>query len=320
VRFRRAYTPVPEPALAAEEIFVKTGLVARLRQHDYVVGAVLGENLLAERPGLEATFPEAVLPRQPRMPAAEVIQRAMVWVRRHEGKRFLLWIHLAEPGGPYTPGPERHFTSPPGPRVPPESIPPAMRVTDPNGRVLTDLAVYRDFYDDILFRVDIVVGRFVNDLYRRHQYDRSVLAVVGLSGVDLGDGPDPLTVGASLHEVQTAVVLVVKFPGNRYMGNAIESPPVSTTQLAPTVFGYLEPGPPPPASLSRVIEERETTPDVRTRMPDGSAHERVFDRFKVRWHAGKPPEFLRWLPRPPWEEKWEGEPPEEAKRVLAPGR
>jgi len=244
------------------------------------------------------------------------VQRAMVWVRSHEGGPFLLWIHLAEPGGPFVPGPERRFVSPPGPRVPPGSIPPATRVIDSQGRVLTDLALYRDFYDDILYRMDLVVGRFVNDLYRRHLYDRTVLAVVGLSGVDLGDGPKPLTVGTSLNEVQTAVMLVVKFPGNRHMGHAVESPPVSTAQLAPTVIDCLELGPPPPGSLSRVIEKEGPAPAVGVRMPDGSAHERVFDRFKVRWRGDGPPELLEWLPRPPWEKKWQGEPPRAATRLL----
>jgi len=316
VRFRRAYTPVPEPALAAEDIFVTTRLVARLRESGYAIGAVLGENLLAARPRLKAAFPDAVLPRRPRMPAAEVIQRAMVWVRSHERSPFLLWIHLAEPGGPFRPGPERQFVSGPGPRVPPESIPPSMRVTDRFGRVLTDLAVYRDFYDDILFRMDLVVGRFVNDLYRLNLYDRTLLALVGLSGVDLGDGPKALTVGTSLNEVQTAVMLVVKFPGNRHMGHAVVSPPVSTRQLAPTVLGYLEPGPYPTGSLSRVIEKEDRAPEVRVRMPDDSAHERVFDRFKVRWHGDQPPAILKWLPRPPWEEKWQGEPPDPVKALL----
>ncbi|MBN2489715.1 MAG: sulfatase-like hydrolase/transferase [Planctomycetes bacterium] len=301
VRFRRAYTPVPEAGAAAERLFAASGLLARLAETGYAVGAVLGEDLLRERPALARGFVDATRPDEGRLSGAEVVARASAWVRKHRERPLFLWIHLAEPGGPFVAGPERLFRSPPGRRIDAQAIPEPMRVTDPAGHVLTDLAAYRDLYDEVLVGTDRVIGRFVNDLYRLDLYDRSLIAVAGLSGVDLGDGPQPLTPAGSLHETETAVLLVVKFPGNRYMGSAVDTTPVSVEQLAPTVEEFLRPGGRAPRSRGRVVEGDLPPPEITVRLPDGSAVERVFETFKVRWRGHDAPEVLSWEPGPPWE-------------------
>ena len=317
IRFRRAYTPVPDAAQAAESLWVTSGLVEDLRRSGYRIGAVLGEDLLIRRPALKAAFPDAKVPGRHPIPGAEVVARASQFMRQNAATPVCLWIHLADAAGPYTPGPERRFRSPPGPGVAVDRIPAEMRVRM-GGRVLNDLAAYRDLYDEALVRVDRFMSRFVNDLHHPLQlYDRTFLAVAGLCGADLGDGPTPFRTGGSLHEVQTAVYLVVKFPGNRYMGRAVETPPVSVDQLASTLEEVLHPQRRPARSLCRLLEDNPTGTEVSVRMPDASRRERVFERFKVRWGREAPGEVLRWIPEPPWEIPWTGEMPEEARAILS---
>ena len=317
IRFRRAYTPVPDAARAAEALWVTSGLAEDLRRSGYRIGAVLGEDLLIRRPALKAAFPDATVPGRHRMPGAEVVARASLFMRQNTGTPLCLWIHLADAAGPYTPGPERRFRSPPGPGVALERIPAEMRVRV-GGRVLRDLAAYRDLYDEALVGVDRFMGRFVNDLHHPlNLYDRTFLAVAGLCGADLGDGPTPFKTGGSLHEVQTAVYLLVKFPGNRYMGQAVETPPVSVVQLASTLEEILHPERRPARSLCRLLEGNPAGAEVSVRLPGTSIRERVFEKFKVRWGEDGQPEVLRWIPEPPWETPWTGETPEEARAILS---
>ena len=320
VRFRRAYTPVPDTARIAETMLVDSGLLARLRARGYTLGAFLGEDLPAASPSLARAFPEARVPRRPRTPAAEVVARAMLWVRQHQDQPLFLWIHLAETRGPFRPGPERIFTSGPGPRLPLEALPPAMRVRGPDGPIITDMAVYRDLYDEAVVDVDQNLGRFINDLYKLGLYDRALILFAGLTGFDLGDGPTPLVAGGSLIEGQTAVMLVAKFPANRHMGCVVNSDPVSLQQLVPTIDGWLEPGEIPARSLERTILGEKNDAGVEVQLPDASERVRVFPGFKVRWKSDAPPSLWKWLPWPPWEEPWQGPVPEEARRWLEPDR
>ncbi len=313
---RRAYTPVPDPAAAADELFAASGLVQRFRDAGYSIGAFLGTDLLASRPALAAALPGARVPESGRRtPDAEVIARAMLWLRAEGDRPTFLWVHLADSGGPWLAG-DDGFVSPPGPRVAPDAIPESLRIRDAAGRIVTDLSIYRDRYDDVLVRTDRTLGRFLTDLYRTHRYDAAAVAVVGLAGIDLGDGPTPLVQGASLHESQTAVMCMLKLPGARHGGEAIFGAPVDVRWLAPT-FTELLPGAAREArSLVRLLESPDERWAVEVRSPDGAVVDRVFDDVKVRWTRGADPAVLRRNVLPPWEEPWTGPLPDVATRAL----
>lgn len=317
-RFRRAQTPVPDAAHAAAAVFGEADLIARLRAEGYTVGAILGEDLRRGLPQLEAAFPDAVVPAQRgRMADAEVIARAMVWLRahRHDTAPVVLWLHLAETGGPWRPLPDRIFSSPPGPHVAPGRIDPVLALPMGRGRVLTDLSIYRDLYDESLVRFDQLIGGFMDDLYRIGYYDRALFGVAGLSGVNFGEGPGPVRVGGSLHEVQTAVMFVLKYPGNRYYMRAVRETPVSLTGFAHAALAYLH-GVPEDDPLSRAIDGTTPAPEVEVRLADDSARKRVFADFSVRWPRAGGPVVIRWIPGPPWEAPWEGQLPAAADTLI----
>ncbi|MGH9603909.1 MAG: sulfatase-like hydrolase/transferase [Terriglobales bacterium] len=136
--------------------------------------------------------------------AAEVVRRAVAWLRGVRG-RFFLWVHLYDPHDPYdppTPYSRRFFA----------------------GRL----------YDGEIASTDAAVGTLLAALRARGLFDGALIAVLADHGEALGDHGE-LTHGVFLYEETIRVPLVVKLPRRRHAGHRATTR-VSLVDIAPTVL------------------------------------------------------------------------------------
>jgi len=202
-------------------------LATLLAGRGYRTGAFVGAFVLDRRFGLAHGFEayDDEIPRDPRAgvsleaerPGREVVDRALAWLGRQDGRPFFLWVHLYDAHAPYMPPPAwaaRHSGRP---------------------------------YDGEISEVDEQVGRIVAELGRRGLTKRTVIAVAADHGEGLGEHGE-LTHGLLLYEPTLHVPLLLAAPG-RLRPRVVETP-VSLVDLAPTLAGLLGKALPPPAKGS----------------------------------------------------------------------
>ncbi len=116
---------------------------------------------------------------------------------------------------------------------------------------------------------------------------------------------------------------VAELPGNRYRKRGLDRTPLSITGLAPTILEVVRIKSDTDTirhSLLRSVEASGPS-DLRAGgvvvvRPDGTGHDRIFQRFKVRTVTGNPPRLIQRLDAPPWEGPWTGPVPRSAKAWL----
>jgi choline-sulfatase len=193
-----------------------TATLATLLGGHYRTGAFVGAFVLDGRFGLKPGFEvyEDEIPRDPKAgvtleaerPGREVVDRALAWLARQDGRPFFLWVHLYDAHAPYTP-------------------PPAWAARHP-GRP----------YDGEIAEVDEQVGRLLAELDRRGDSERTVVAVAADHGESLGEHGE-LTHGLLLYEPTLHVPLILRAPGR--LSPRVVRTPVSLADLAPTLAGLL---------------------------------------------------------------------------------
>jgi arylsulfatase A-like enzyme len=172
----------------------------------------IGAGFAAWDDALPATSPEKATGDVQR-DGAQTLAAAEAWLAGRSDPRWLLFLHLYEPHSPYEP-PARFS-----------------RFTDP--------------YDGEIAYSDELVGRLVDTLKRRGDYDRALIVLLSDHGEGLGDHGE-MEHGIFLYAETTRVPLVVKLPGGRQAGRRVAQP-VQHIDLLPTILEQV--GAPTPAAL-----------------------------------------------------------------------
>lgn len=182
----------------------------------YRTGAFIGAFVLDHRFGLNQGFevyddeiernPNGDFALEAERPGREVMDRALAWLAKEDGRPFFLWVHLYDAHAPYTP-------------------PPAWAARHP-GRP----------YDGEISEVDEQVGRLLEALRHQGLDGRTVVAVAADHGEGLGEHGE-LTHGLLLYEPTLRVPLLLRAPW-AVKPRVVETP-VSLVDLAPTLAGLV---------------------------------------------------------------------------------
>ncbi len=135
------------------------------------------------------------------------------WLGQQQGGPFFLWFHLWDAHDPYSP-------------------PEPFRSRYPNAP-----------YNGGIAYVDATVGKLLDYLRSQGLYDNALIAVAADHGESLGDHGE-LTHSIFLYDATIHVPLLLKLPGNRFVGQRV-SATASLVDLAPTLLEALGQTPPP---------------------------------------------------------------------------
>jgi arylsulfatase A-like enzyme/Flp pilus assembly protein TadD len=181
----------------------------------YRTGAFIGAFVLDRRFGLARGFDrydddiprERVADLDAERPGRVVVDRAIAWLDTPSDKPFFAWVHLYDAHAPYDP-PEPYRS----------------------------LYAGRP-YDGEIAEVDEQVGRLLAELDRLGVARRTVVAVVGDHGEELGEHGE-LTHGLLLYQPSLHVPLLLRAPGVLPRGWVVGTP-VGIVDLAPTLAGLV---------------------------------------------------------------------------------
>lgn len=191
-------------------------LATTLSGAGYRTGAFVGAFVLDRRFGLSRGFEvyddeiraaraeNATLEAE--RPAAEVVDRAVEWLRKAGAPPTFVWVHLYDPHAPYAP-PEPFRTQ---------------FASDP--------------YSGEIAYVDAQVGRLLKELDRLRIAERTIVVVVGDHGEALGEHGE-LTHGVLLYEPTLRVPLIIRAP--KILSPRVVGAPVSLAELAPALTSLL---------------------------------------------------------------------------------
>ena len=129
------------------------------------------------------------------------------WLGQQQGKPFFLWFHLWDAHDPYNP-PEPFRSRFPG--AP---------------------------YNGSIAYLDATVGKLLDYLRNQGLYDNTLIAVAADHGESLGDHGE-LTHSIFLYDSTIHVPLLLKFPGNRFVGQHVNAS-ASLVDLSPTLLEAL---------------------------------------------------------------------------------
>jgi len=172
----------------------------------------IAQGFAAYDDALPATSPEKATGEVQR-DGAQTLAAAETWLAGRNDPRWFLFLHLYEPHSPYEP-PAR-------------------------------FSRFKDPYDGEIAYADEIVGRLVDTLKRRGDYERALIILLSDHGEGLGDHGE-MEHGIFLYSETTKVPLVVKLPGSREAGRRAAQP-VQHVDLLPTVLE--EVGAPRPPGL-----------------------------------------------------------------------
>jgi choline-sulfatase len=138
---------------------------------------------------------------------------ALEWLGQQRGGPFFLWFHLWDAHDPYNPPEPFRSRFPKAP------------------------------YNGGIAYVDATVGKLLDYLRKQGLYDNTLIAVAADHGESLGDHGE-LTHSIFLYDATIHVPMLLKLPGNRFVGQRVSSA-ASLVDLAPTVLEALGQTPPP---------------------------------------------------------------------------
>ncbi|MEM2126165.1 MAG: sulfatase-like hydrolase/transferase, partial [Candidatus Methanosuratincola sp.] len=196
-------------------------------------------------------------PWEPRRSADQTTEAVLQWLKENHGSPFFLWVHYAEPHGPYTPPPpydglfvgnELYGTPQLLETVPDWQVGgiPTYQVLKPQRDAAGNLVDYeRDFrhylsqYDGQIRFLDDQLKALVGRLKEWGIYDEALLIITADHGEALGENDVFFFHGLSVSLEQIRVPLLIKPPSRSRLKNHRISDPVSTIDLMPTVLALL---------------------------------------------------------------------------------
>jgi arylsulfatase A-like enzyme len=197
-----------------------------------------------------AGSPDEVLERR----AADTVEPALRWLREGPApsERWLLWVHLFDPHGPYAPPPpwDTHYYS--GDPTDPAntSLARATNVAPYQRRRLegiTDLNWVLAQYAGEVSYADTQLGRLLDAVEARGETARTLVAVIGDHGEALGEHGAWFNHGDDVHEESVRVPFALRLPGRVPAGTVVDVP-VEGSDLAPTLLSLA--GITPPSTMT----------------------------------------------------------------------
>ncbi len=216
-------------------------LATVLSEAGYRTGAFIGAFVLDRRFGLARGFDkydddiprERVADLDAERPGRVVADRALAWLEERSDKPFFAWVHFYDAHAPYDP-PEPFRTRYSG-----------------------------HPYDGEIAEVDAQVGRLLVELDKLGVSSRTVVAVVGDHGEELGEHGE-LTHGLLLYQPSLHVPLIIRARGV-LPGGWVVPTPVSLVDVAPTLADLL--GHPLPPPSGKPLDGRDLSAPLVNRRP-----------------------------------------------------
>ncbi len=201
------------------------------------------------------TYHELNRPEQLRRKADDTTDAMLKWIADNRRNPFFLWVHFAEPHGPYTPPPpydnmfvgNRFYGAPLMLDVVPDyqaggistyQVLKSQRDTD--GKLLDyerDLNYYLSQYDGYIRFVDDQLKKLVEKLVEWRLYDESLMIVTADHGESLGENNIYFFHSLTVSLEQIRVPLLVKIPSKHKIKEKKLTGPVSIVDIMPTVLG-----------------------------------------------------------------------------------
>ncbi|HEV2381888.1 MAG TPA: sulfatase-like hydrolase/transferase [Terriglobia bacterium] len=189
--------------------------------------------------GLPGLFPERR--------ASVVTDRALQWLKKNGGRKFVLWVHYYDPHAPYAP-PEPYKD-----------------------------AYARDLYSGEIAYMDEQVGRLLDGIKELSLSSHTLIVAMGDHGESLGEHGE-MTHGVFLYDSTLHVPLIIAGPGVP-AGRVIDEQ-VRSIDVMPTILGFLQLSPGNEAqgvNLWPLVEHRSRIP------ADSSYLETIYPRTYLGW-------------------------------------
>jgi arylsulfatase A-like enzyme len=223
-------TPLPVEIVTLAERFSDAG---------YQTLAVLGTRHLGDRTsGLGQGFDLMTMPRRARAAAEQVVNRSARWIANHRDRPFFAWLHLFDAHTPHVP---------PTPWAAGLGLTGAHRLEPltgwiwmrerpgiPHHHAVPVLAGEPELYLSEVGYMDHQIDRFLGMLDGMGLLDRTVVAVVGDHGENLGEHGLVAT-HEGLFDTTTHVPLIIRWPDGTNAGSR-HSELVQTLDLFPTLL------------------------------------------------------------------------------------
>jgi arylsulfatase A-like enzyme/tetratricopeptide (TPR) repeat protein len=230
-----------------------------LRDHGFRTGGFVGAFVLDGRWGIAQGFDRyfddfdldkfgnAAAMDMIQRPGAEVVDRALEWLRAEQQQPFFAWVHLYDAHTPYE-----------APAVVQSQFP---RTRD-------------GAYDAEIAYADAQVGRLVDALRSDGRLDQTLVVVVADHGEMLGEHGE-LTHGFFIYEAATHIPLILNGPG---VPSGVVSDQVRIVDVVPTALSLLGISTPP------VVQGTDLMPLARGQHLDLVAHsESWYPRYHYGW-------------------------------------
>ena len=173
----------------------------------------------------------------------ETVEAALSWLESRDGP-WMLWVHLFDPHGPYSPPApyDTMFYGGEDPRDPEntsmEQVEDVAVYLESSLEGVTDLDWVNAQYMGEIAYTDRQLGRLIDGVQSRGELGETLVVVTGDHGESLGDNGVWFNHGDDLYDASTQVPLLMFWPQVLSAG-AVLSTPVEHTDIAPTILDLM---------------------------------------------------------------------------------
>lgn len=211
-----------------------------LKNYGYKTGAVSSYILVSPAYGFDQGFDRFIYSRD--FDAADVVDRGIAYVQRHQLDKFFLFLHIYDPHWPYRPSPKLAKEFYDGP--PDSELLNLYQMDDYYQWVKTVLAgppKYVDFsmamYDAEISYVDEQLKRLFTEMANLLMINRTLIVVTSDHGEEFNEH-GLMGHGLTLYDESLKVPLIVRLPALIPKGTSIDMP-VQLVDLTPTVLSLV---------------------------------------------------------------------------------
>ena len=216
-------------------------LAERLAERDFATAAFVSAVPLDPRFGLDQGFETYDHPSSEERPGDVTTDRALGWLREHEGEPFFCFVHLFDPHSWYTaPKAQRALFNAPSGRQPPERD--FLKRPELFASVLR--GALTDAYDAEIRFADLQLGRLLDELAALGLAENTLVVVTSDHGETLDELIDAYAYGYDhgefLHLRELRVPLVLHVPGSGPLAAAgVRAELATSLDLLPTLLELL---------------------------------------------------------------------------------
>jgi arylsulfatase A-like enzyme len=233
-------SPLPDAAVTVTEVLSRQG---------YQTAAFTGSGQTHPEYGLSQGFD--LYDHRDRRKFHEAVDDAIDWLEKEPRGKFFLFLHTYEVHAPYTPSKEYLDLLEPEPASGlPDQI--SLDLLDEINQEFfgrrtyspADLRQITRSYDAEIRSVDDGLGRLVEYLKSRGEYDDILIVFTGDHGEEFGEHGEVGRHSYALYDVILRVPLLIKFPREAFASASVRSQ-VRSIDIAPTITDVLAIEPPP---------------------------------------------------------------------------